>query len=306
MKYHYEVFGLQVSCSFKLGHYPPAPSPGAPDVVLIKKKLARPVDGLDQTVYKPYSVYNQDFYYLEISGIARFLIQGKDTVYLEKMPGAKWNDVFAFLFDTIFTVLLMKNEIFVFHASAVAFGRKALLFCAGGGLGKSTLAASLAANRGARIIEDDRCLLEFNKRSGNFQVRNQFPFIELWKPQHGFASRIKGVDKGYAIRTAIAKKRFPIHAHVPARAVRLDKIVLVNMNQMEDKIEYDQITGIEKVRVVKNYTHLDHMLKPLGKSTAHFKHISQVVQGVEVHRVRKSRSTKLPKFIKFIEDEIIA
>ncbi len=305
MIYQYTVYGLRVACRFKLSDYPQSPTDLPPEVVIRKRKLQRPPEDLPQTVYKPYSVFNADFYFLEVSHIARYLVEGSDRIYLEKLDGATWGDVFTFLFDSVFTIMLIKNERFVFHASAVAFGRQAIMFCAGGGMGKSTLAASLAANRGARIIEDDKCLLQYNRRSSAFQIRNHFPFIELWRPQTGFTKKISGIGKGRLVRKNIAKFRFPIDQHVLSRATRLHKIVLINMNQMEDKIEYEQLTGIQKVQAVKNFSHLDHLVNALGKGRAHFRAISDIVKGVEVHRVSKSRTTKLSKFIKFIEDEII-
>lgn len=305
MKFQYNIYGLKVGCSFKLGVYPLSPFKGTSDVLIKKAKISRPRDGLERTVYKPYSVYNADMYFLDVTSIAKYLVKGENEVLLEKYPEANWQDVFAFLFDSIFTVILLKNNIFVFHASAVSFGKKAFMFCGASGIGKSTLAASLAANKDARIIEDDKCLVQYNKKTGRFQIKNQYPFIELWQPQLSFVKKIKGLVPKTRLRKNIQKFRIDIQEHRPKRAINLDQIILLNMSNMEDTIEYKEIKGIQKVNVVKNYSHMHHVVPALGKNKEHFMAISKIVQGIPVHTLNKSRLTKLEDFIRYIEEVVI-
>ncbi len=305
MKYQYSIYGLKTESHLKLGVYPLSPFKGSPDVMIKKAKVRRPKDGMKRTVYKPYSVYNADLYFLDVMGIAKYLVKGENEVLLQKHPEANWQDVIAFLFDSIFTVILVKNDIFLFHASAVSFGKKSVMFCGAAGIGKSTLAASLAANKGAKIIEDDKCLVQFNKKSGKFQIKNQYPFIELWKPQLGLVKKIKGLVPASRIRENIQKFRINIQGHRPKRAINLDQIILLNMSNMEDRIDYTEIKGIQKVNVAKNYSHMHHVVPTLGKNKEHFMAISKIVQGIPVHSINKSRLTKLEDFIRYIEEEII-
>lgn len=305
MKYQYNIYGLKVESRFKLGVYPLSPFRGLPDVTIKKGKIDRPENGIERTVYKPYSVYNTKLYFLDIMGIAKYLVKGEKEVFIEKYSEANWQDVFAFLFDSIFTVILLKNDVFVFHASAVSFGKKAYMFCGPSGIGKSTLAASLAASKGARIIEDDKCLVQYNKKTGKFQIKNQYPFIELWQPQLGFVKKIKGLVPKSKLRKNIQKFRIDIQAHRPKRAINLDQIILLNMSNMEDTIDYAEIKGVQKVNVVKNYSHMHHVVQALGKNKEHFMAISKIVQGIPVHSINKSRLTKLEDFIRYIEEEII-
>lgn len=305
MKYYYNIYGLIATTNFKLGVYPQSKAHSTVDIYIRKGKVNRPKDGIDNTVYKPYSVINKELFFLDVSEIAKFKVSKGEKIVIEKYKQASWQDVFAFLFDTIFTIILLQNSIFVFHAMAVAFGRKAILFCGPSGIGKSTLAAYLVKNKKARIIEDDKCLLEFNSRTKKFQIKNHFPFIELWQNNANFLKDQKQIKAISRVRKNIPKIRFDIKDHAPKRSVALDKIVLLNMNNLEDKIDYDQITGIRKVNIVKNYTHLDQYVSIFGKNKDHFKTISSIVNGIEVHSINKSRLTTLPDFIKFIEDEIL-
>jgi len=279
---------------------------GRPDVFIKKGKLDRPNDTLPKTVYKPNSVFNSELFYLDVLGIARYQLNGHTEIIVDKYDTATGQDVLAFLFDSIFTVLLVKNDIFVFHASAVSIGKKAYMFCGPAGIGKTTLALTLAARKGARIIEDDKCLVQYNKRTDKFMIKNQYPFVELWKPQLKLATTLKGVEPISQVRKNIQKFRFKIDNHVPKRAINIDQIILLSMNQLTDNIVYNPITGIQKISVVKYFSHMHHLVPALDKSKQHFKAISEIVKGIPVHSIDKSRLTKLDEFLKFIEDEITA
>jgi hypothetical protein len=306
LKYHYILYGLKVSSSHKLGVLPEAKKIHKKSQVLIKReKVNRPKDGLEQTIYKPYSVLNKDLFFLEVNQIAKFLIKDKDHVGIEKHPTARWKDVYAFLFDTVLTMLLLRNNIFVFHAMAVAFGNKAFLFCGTSGIGKSTLAAFLANKKGAKIIEDDKCLLEYNPKTGKFQIRNHYPFLELWKANTPLVKDNKHIKFVNKTRDNIEKYRFDITNQTPKRKVNLDKIILLNMTMQKNEIVLNQIKGIQKVNVVKRYIHMDHYVPIFGKNKELFQTIAKVVNGIEVHSVNKSRLTKLNEFIQFIEKEIV-
>lgn len=305
MSYLYRIYGLKVKCQFKLANYQIGDFAGKHDVLIRMGKIKKPAEGQEKTIYLPYSIINEDNYYLDVAGIAQYLIKGNNQLIIQKYDGATKLDVCAFLFDTVFTVLFIKNNIFLFHASAVAFGKNAYMFCGPSGIGKSTLAASLAANKHARLIEDDRCFITQNKKTGSFQIKNQYPFIELWKPQVKLAHRISGVKVTNAVRQNIQKFRANIRDHVPKRAVKLDQIILLSMTHLEDRISYEKVEGIKKVQLVKRFSHLDDLIPALGKNKEHFKQISDVVKGIAVHHINKSRLTKLEDLLTFIDNEIL-
>jgi len=305
LKYYYNIFGLTAGVNFKLHGYPETMPVDPLDVHIRKGKVNRPKDGIERTVYKPFSVISEHLYFLDVPEIAKYKVEKGKKIVIEKYPQASWQDVFAFLFDTVFTILLLQNGIFVFHAMAVAFGKKAILFCGPSGIGKSTLAAYLVKNKKAKIIEDDKCLLELNPKTQRFQIKNHIPFIELWQNNAGLLKDHKNIKPINKVRENIPKIRFDITHHVPKRSVALDKIVLLSMKNLKDEIIYKEITGIQKVNIVKNHTHMDHYVSVFKKNKEHFQTIKAIVNGIEVHSINKSRLTSLPDFIKYIEDEII-
>ncbi len=63
------------------------------------------------------------------------------------------------------------------HASAVAFGERAVAFVGPEGAGKSTTAAALAL-RGHAILSDD--VVALAERNGSFFVHPAYPYLCLW------------------------------------------------------------------------------------------------------------------------------
>ena len=77
------------------------------------------------------------------------------------------------------------------------------------------------------------------------------------------------------------------------------------MTMPENEIVINEIKGMNKVSVVKNFIHMDQYVPIFGKNPELFKTIAKVVNGVEVHAINKSRLTKLKEFIQFIETEVV-
>ena len=92
--------------------------------------------------------------------VAEFLIQpASATVQCCPEPGASPAAVRHFLLNQILPRMLAIRRPLVLHASAVRIGRYALVFAGRSGSGKSSLAASLVAHRGAGLISDDAVIV---------------------------------------------------------------------------------------------------------------------------------------------------
>lgn len=303
MKHKYIIFGLKIASELKLGLLPTAKYQDEPDIHIHIKKVVKPRKGIKDTVYKPNTIISKSVCYWEVDNIAKYLIKGSDTVYVQKGKDATWRDVFTFFMETVLTILLIKNDIFVFHASAIRAKGKAYVFCSGSGNGKSTL-AGLLMRKGHKIIEDDKCLLTWDAKKKQVFIENGIPLLELWTPQQALGIKSKAKRLG-RVRKDIPKIRFDISDIVPKRRTPVEKIFLILMdNHEDDKITQKPITGINKVSIVKNYSHLEYLIKPLGKAKEHFKYVAQIATKLPVYRISRSRLTKLDDSIKFIENEI--
>jgi hypothetical protein len=93
-----------------------------------------------------------------MAGIGRFLMrQGREIVF-DPDPSCEPRTVGLYLRGTCFAILLQQRGNLVLHASAIAAGGRAVLFCGPSGAGKSTMAA-LLCRHGYPLLNDDVCSL---------------------------------------------------------------------------------------------------------------------------------------------------
>jgi hypothetical protein len=115
---------------------------------------------------------------LRVAGTARFLIrQGREIVF-DHEPDCDHRALALYLLGSCFAIVLQQRGNLVLHASAIAAGGRAMLFCGPSGAGKSTLAAMLC-RRGYALLNDDVCNLTPGGGDG-YEVRPDGRMLKLW------------------------------------------------------------------------------------------------------------------------------
>lgn len=160
MRYHYRICGLTVASDLKLdGAWPHLPKPGeTPDVVMCRGEV--PHSLASPQVARPGWDSDAHNLLLRGEGVGRFLITDGVTVLFEPEEGVLAEECAVYLQGTVIGMLLHQRGAAVLHASSVAVGGKAILFCGISGEGKSTLAANLSTC-GYPVVSDDVCLVSF-------------------------------------------------------------------------------------------------------------------------------------------------
>lgn len=121
----------------------------------------------------------QDGFLLRFPDYADYEIGGEaQVVHCFPAPGVASDTIWHLYHNQVLPLVLSRQGKLVFHASAVEIGGVAVAFMGASGRGKSTLAASLAAN-GFAFLTDDGLLLE---RSGaQWLAMPSQPSIRLWR-----------------------------------------------------------------------------------------------------------------------------
>jgi hypothetical protein len=108
----------------------------------------------------------------------RFWLDPAGTSIWAVWPAAlSLEDVATYLLGPVLGLLLRLRGVPSLHASAVAFGGRAVAFVGSEGAGKSTTAAALA-DRGHAVISDD--IVALMDRDGSFYVLPAYPYLSLW------------------------------------------------------------------------------------------------------------------------------
>lgn len=116
---------------------------------------------------------------LRIPDVAAFLVEGGNLVTIQPVMPVDAPDIRAFLLGTVLAVLCFNRGVLPLHASAVEMAGGAVLVAGNSGLGKSSLAAEMH-RRGARLLSDDLCALDFQGREQPL-VWPAFPRMKLWR-----------------------------------------------------------------------------------------------------------------------------
>ena len=224
---HYRIGGLLVASDLALEGAIPAASGRTPDVVVRIAEVPRELPGA--TIQGPNWVADDDSFLLSIAEVARFLIAAGREISIELEPGADIADAIVYLLGTAFGILQHQRGRMVLHASAVAVGAKAALFCGPSGAGKSTLAAALNRN-GYPCVSDDVCGIDFS--SGRPVVLPDGRMLKLWADAVGHldmagrrgAANRRRLNKYYVEPETTALERdLPVAAVYVLRVAQADR-----------------------------------------------------------------------------------
>lgn len=117
-------------------------------------------------------------------------------------------DTATYLLGPVLGLLLRLRGVTCLHASAVAFGERAVAFVGSEGAGKSTTAAALA-RRGHAILSDD--VVALAERNGSFFVHPAYPYLCLWPESveslYGSAEALPRFSANYEKRCLSLRKQ---------------------------------------------------------------------------------------------------
>jgi hypothetical protein len=192
----YSVFGLSLRSNQQIPELPLAtqtPTGPAVDIHLNVSPLSAGIVPSDPEVLtyispnkdetgdpalKMWSIGSGSFIRLAFSDGTQFWLdrQGSEvwTMWPENLT---IEDTATYLLGPVLGLLLRLRGVTCLHASAVAFGEKAIVFVGSAGAGKSTTAAALA-RRGHAILSDD--VVALAERNGSFYVHPAYPYLCLW------------------------------------------------------------------------------------------------------------------------------
>jgi hypothetical protein len=112
-----------------------------------------------------------------VDGVQFWLDRGGAKIWCTWPENLSIADASVYLLGPVLGLLLRLRGVTCLHASAVAFGTRAVAFAGPAGAGKSTTAAALG-RRGHAIISDD--ILAVRECAGEFLAFPAHPYLGLW------------------------------------------------------------------------------------------------------------------------------
>jgi hypothetical protein len=221
---------------------------------------------------------------LKIDDVARYLVEGGQSVTIDPAPGASEAAVRLFLLNTVLAVLLLqRGGLLPLHASSLRTERGAVLFAGHSGAGKSTLAAEFL-RRGWTLLSDDLAPLELPHGNGQAAVMvwPVFPQLKLWAD----AARHLGYVLEGLVRVRPEEEKYSVPAAggfspapVPLRAA----YVLTTHSRPE--VTLQALSPAERFKVLTRRTAGMPFVEGLGLRAAHFQMISALAPRLPLTRV---------------------
>ena len=157
--------------------------------------------------------------YLTWPEIGRFLVRDGREILIDPEPDVSEDVLRLFVLGTSIAVLLhQRQDLAVFHASAVSYSGSALVFAGNRGAGKSGMAAAFHTG-GSQLLADDVVAVDLSSDSP--LVLPGFPFLKMWpdtlnaighQPEALPKLRPEIEKRGYRIANGFSMESMPLRA----------------------------------------------------------------------------------------------
>lgn len=238
---HVRAYGLTIASDIALEELPA--SDDAPDVT-IRLGTGAPPDALK----------------IDVDTIARFAVSGGNAIHVDPAPGASTDSIKLFLMGSAFGALLHQRGLLVLHGNAIRIGDACMICVGDSGVGKSTVAAGLAA-RGYPSLADDVVAVTADRRA-----LPGLPRVRLWQD----AAERLGHDPADLRRVRPGFDKFVLPAEPATEALPIRWIHVLDTEDRSD-VASTPITGAAQFQALNENTYRPaYIARTLGV-TAHFR-----------------------------------
>lgn len=302
----YKIYELKINSAIPILHQHEQKVFKQPDIVIKIGKVRKPRKGNEDTVYKPCSIYNENFYYHHIPTIATYMVKKNGEVTVQILDKKKMDAIIYFFNDSILPVILIQRGVFLIHGAAVRSPEgKVHVFMSDVSEGKSSLAAGLVLNHKYKLISDDKCLIMWNEKKKCFMIRSYVQHIDLWR---NVLPLFKGRERYFQIkriREGIEKFRINFKNRSYKRAVPVDQINFLHIENVEIETTVEKLDGMKIIDAFKSQIVSQSAISGMGQNRNSFQYTVKLSKEIPCYKVTRSRLVLVVAFAKYINDEVI-
>ena len=212
------------------------------------------------------------------SGNARVLVENGSEVTVELAPGTNLTEARAILMGTAQAVLWHQRGLLPLHASAVRVNGRALALAGPSGVGKSTLAATLAL-KGHDVMADDICIID----ASGTDVLPCTPRLRLWRDalEH-FGIAVDGLPRALA-----PSEKYVVEGGKWGEPEPLRLAAVVRLSrEASDAVTIERLRGAQAIMELLGVVHRLPAARALGLEPAVFTGLTTLAtSGVGVWQV---------------------
>jgi energy-coupling factor transporter ATP-binding protein EcfA2 len=228
---------------------------------------------------------NKDSFLIRIPDVGRFLVQNGSSISVDPAMGHDPGELALYTLGTCFATLLQQRGAIVLHASAIAVGPKAVLFCGPSGAGKSTMAAMLC-QYGYPLLNDDVCTLTHTEAQG-YRVLSDTRKLKLW------GSALEGLslpESGLPAVSGKIDKYFVAPAHAETRSARpIGAIYVLEDAEPGEPVIIARLNPLEATVQLKINAYRPALVTVMNQQEIYFRASLAFQQSAGVFRLRRRR-----------------
>lgn len=259
---------------------PTDPLPEAATHVHIKLATIHPHGLPDGRQLGPFLWANPDSLWLQIPKVARFLIQGGQTILIDPEPGIDEDSVRVFLLGSALGALLFQRGYLVLHGNAIRVGNQCMVCVGHSGAGKSTLAAGFM-QRGHQVLADDVVPVDAQCRA-----LPGFPRIKLWQD---VADKLTiSTDSLHRIRPSLDKFNYPLPLQPDQTPLPIRWVYMLGSDHA-NAITLEPIQGMKRFAPLRANTYRARYMEGMALKAQHLQLCGQLAGTIRLARVTRPR-----------------
>lgn len=276
MQYSYQIYQFGIISDIELPEL--APAQGQKTEVAIRYGEVLNNIAPDARQLGPFLWANEQNFWLQIPGVAAFLVRDGNEIIVQPEPGIDEASVRVFLLGSAMGVLMFQRQHLVLHGNAVQVGDGCLVCVGPSGAGKSTLAAALM-QRGHKLLADD--VVPVNAAC---EALPGFPRIKLWQDS---ADKMQIATDGLTrIRPDMEKFNLPTFTDMADSPLPIRWIYLLN-NHNKDEFVFEEVHGMQRFPVLRNNTYRMRFLEGMDLKAQHLSLCAQLSAKIRLVRVTR-------------------
>ena len=277
----YRVHGLTLRCEFPLPELArrEVAFSGPADVSVRAGPLPM-TENLSPTSV-PYLHLLDDAAMFTFDDTGHYSVRDGTEVVVDANPDADPAVLRLHIFASIMGMICHQRGLLVLHASAVAFGNRAVAFTGPPGAGKSTLAAH-CLTVGGRLVADDMLVLSFDEKRGVLSHPGM-PNVKLWRDALTSLGRdVDGLRPDW-----FRAEKFHLPADDVQTSIPLARLFVLDTDAAAGDGEYAPLRGQVAAAALIANTYRVEYLDAAKRRDAHFRDCIRLASAIDVVWLRR-------------------
>ena len=293
----YTAYNLQIQSTLQLPELLQASSDNKPDVEIKEGAIDVVPEMLPEKGRKIWA--SEDEVYFNWKEVGTFLLQGQQTIVIDRNPGIADEVVRLPLLGCVLGVLLHQKGYFTLHASAVAINGRAIAFIGHKGAGKSTMAAAVH-EKGHFLMADDILALE-EADAGGIRSLPGFPQCKLWPESvSGLGQQSAAMQR---LHPQLDKLAFRPQEGVQAEALPLHQIYVLDEG---NDVKIERLSQKEAFMEVYQHQYAPRFLGQSGEDLRLFRQCQAVIKEVPVFKLSRPKEfSRLSEVATILEENVL-